>query len=64
MGALKVRGIRIARSSTYRCNGHGGGALGTQMNLFDRFARVVKVIFGNTFFYRHVWEYISLYFLV
>ncbi|RVW26015.1 Membrane-associated protein VIPP1, chloroplastic [Vitis vinifera] len=42
VGALKVRGIRIARSSTYRCNGHGGGALGTQMNLFDRFARVVK----------------------
>ena len=25
------------------CSAHGGGALGTRMNLFDRFARVVKV---------------------
>uniref|UniRef100_A0A5B7AM57 Membrane-associated 30 kDa protein n=1 Tax=Davidia involucrata TaxID=16924 RepID=A0A5B7AM57_DAVIN len=38
--ALKVTGIRLASRS--RCNGHGGGALGAQMNLFDRFARVIK----------------------
>ncbi|KAA8533402.1 hypothetical protein F0562_031164 [Nyssa sinensis] len=40
--ALKVTQIRLAHSSRSRCNGHGGGALGAQMNLFDRFARVVK----------------------
>ncbi|KAK9292883.1 hypothetical protein L1049_020864 [Liquidambar formosana] len=42
VGALKVTGIRIAQPNRSRCNGHGGGALGSQMNLFDRFARVIK----------------------
>ncbi|WCJ41270.1 hypothetical protein M5689_022150 [Euphorbia peplus] len=41
VGALKVR-IRTNPSSRSRCYGQGGGALGTRMNLFDRFARVVK----------------------
>ncbi|KAI7740556.1 hypothetical protein M8C21_023924, partial [Ambrosia artemisiifolia] len=35
VGALKVRGIRLARPSTTRCNS-------IRMNLFDRFSRVVK----------------------
>lgn len=35
---LKLKRIRIIKP--LRC---GGGALGTRMNLFDRFARVVKV---------------------
>ncbi|KAM0042182.1 hypothetical protein Hdeb2414_s0011g00375111 [Helianthus debilis subsp. tardiflorus] len=35
VGALKVRGIRLAHPSTTRCNS-------IRMNLFDRFSRVVK----------------------
>ncbi|XP_076932699.1 membrane-associated protein VIPP1, chloroplastic [Bidens hawaiensis] len=35
VGALKVSGIRLARPNTTRCHG-------IRMNLFDRFARVVK----------------------
>ncbi|KAJ0680173.1 hypothetical protein HanPI659440_Chr16g0621351 [Helianthus annuus] len=35
VGTLKVRGIRLARPSTTRCNS-------IRSNLFDRFARVVK----------------------
>ncbi|KAL0403378.1 UNVERIFIED_CONTAM: Membrane-associated protein, chloroplastic [Sesamum radiatum] len=38
----KYSGMRLTYSSISRCKSHGGGALGTQMNLFDRFARVVK----------------------
>ncbi|XP_057788846.1 probable membrane-associated 30 kDa protein, chloroplastic isoform X2 [Salvia miltiorrhiza] len=34
--------VRLSYSSRSRCNSLGGGGLGTQMNLFDRFARVVK----------------------
>ncbi|KAF7805320.1 Membrane-associated 30 kDa protein, chloroplastic [Senna tora] len=37
---LKVKGIRLAGPNRY--SRQGGGALGTHMNLFDRFARVVK----------------------
>uniref|UniRef100_A0A7N0TBA3 Uncharacterized protein n=3 Tax=Kalanchoe fedtschenkoi TaxID=63787 RepID=A0A7N0TBA3_KALFE len=37
-GALQI----VNSPSRARCSGHGGGALGAQMNLFDRFARVVK----------------------
>ncbi|KAL0358769.1 UNVERIFIED_CONTAM: Membrane-associated protein, chloroplastic [Sesamum angustifolium] len=39
----KYGGMRLSYSSISRCKSHGGGALGTQMNLFDRFARVVKM---------------------
>ncbi|PWA34704.1 membrane-associated 30 kDa protein [Artemisia annua] len=35
VGALKVRGLRLARPNTTRCHG-------IRMNLFDRFSRVVK----------------------
>ncbi|KAK3024804.1 hypothetical protein RJ639_044114 [Escallonia herrerae] len=42
VGALKMSGLRLSQSNRSRCNGHGGGALGTRMNLFDRFARVIK----------------------
>lgn len=42
VGALRVSGLQLACSNRLKCNGHGGGALGSQMNLFDRFARVVK----------------------
>ncbi|XP_011084664.1 membrane-associated 30 kDa protein, chloroplastic [Sesamum indicum] len=38
----KYSGMRLSYSSISRCKSHRGGALGTQMNLFDRFARVVK----------------------
>ncbi|KAJ0034973.1 hypothetical protein Pint_26013 [Pistacia integerrima] len=42
VGALRVTRLRIAHSSRSHCYRQGGGALGTRMNLFDRFARVVK----------------------
>ncbi|KAK6156456.1 hypothetical protein DH2020_010704 [Rehmannia glutinosa] len=41
VGTPKCTGIRLFSSSRSRCNTHGGG-VGAQMNLFDRFARVVK----------------------
>ncbi|KAK6136351.1 hypothetical protein DH2020_029922 [Rehmannia glutinosa] len=41
VGTPKCSGIRLFSSSRSRCNTHGGG-VGAQMNLFDRFARVVK----------------------
>ncbi|KAJ6407479.1 hypothetical protein OIU84_010884 [Salix udensis] len=40
--ALKVTRIRTGLCTQSHCYGQGGGALGTRMNLFDRFARVVK----------------------
>lgn len=42
VGNLKLSGLRLVHSTGTRYSRHGGGALGTQMNLFDRFARVVK----------------------
>ncbi|GAB4835370.1 hypothetical protein Ancab_000280 [Ancistrocladus abbreviatus] len=42
VGAIRVSGMQVAYPNRYRCNGQGGGALGVQMNLFDRFARVIK----------------------
>ncbi|KAL8472639.1 hypothetical protein ACS0TY_029736 [Phlomoides rotata] len=42
VGTPKYSGVRLSYSSGSRSNGHGGGGIGTQMNLFDRFARVVK----------------------
>ncbi|KAI3504895.1 hypothetical protein L1887_26672 [Cichorium endivia] len=38
VGALNVRGLRLAHPRNTRCYSHGG----IRMNLFDRFARVVK----------------------
>lgn len=43
VGAFKATGIQTATANKARCSGHGGGALGAQMNLFDRLARVIKV---------------------
>lgn len=43
VAGLRIGGVRVAFSDRLRCNGHGGGSLGAQMNLFDRFARVIKV---------------------
>ncbi|KAJ6746705.1 MEMBRANE-ASSOCIATED PROTEIN VIPP1 CHLOROPLASTIC, partial [Salix koriyanagi] len=40
--SLKVTRIRTGLCTQSHCYGQGGGALGTRMNLFDRFARVVK----------------------
>ncbi|KAK6911443.1 PspA/IM30 [Dillenia turbinata] len=42
VGALKFTRIRSVNAKHSRSGRYGGGALGTQMNLFDRFARVVK----------------------
>ncbi|KAL3355396.1 hypothetical protein AABB24_019460 [Solanum stoloniferum] len=42
VGAVKLAGLQLTLSNRSRCNSHGGGALGARMNLFDRFARVVK----------------------
>ncbi|GAB2287139.1 Membrane-associated protein vipp1, chloroplastic [Dionaea muscipula] len=42
VGLSKFTVLRVANPSRSRCNGHGGGALGASMNLFDRFARVIK----------------------
>ncbi|XP_042486891.1 probable membrane-associated 30 kDa protein, chloroplastic isoform X2 [Macadamia integrifolia] len=39
---LSDGGMRITYSTRSRCSGQGRGALGAQMNLFDRFARVIK----------------------
>ncbi|KAF3680261.1 hypothetical protein BC332_29779 [Capsicum chinense] len=41
VGAVKLAGLQL-RCNRSRCNSHGGGAVGARMNLFDRFARVVK----------------------
>ncbi|KAI3699181.1 hypothetical protein L2E82_43279 [Cichorium intybus] len=40
VGALNVTGLRLAHPRNIRCYSHGG----IRMNLFDRFARVVKVL--------------------
>ncbi|KAJ6865085.1 membrane-associated 30 kDa protein [Populus alba x Populus x berolinensis] len=40
--ALKVVRIRTSLTTRSQCYRQGGGALGTCMNLFDRFGRVVK----------------------
>ncbi|KAF5194795.1 Membrane-associated protein vipp1 protein [Thalictrum thalictroides] len=40
-GVLKMS-VSPTPPKRFVCNGYGGGALGTRMNLFDRFARVVK----------------------
>ncbi|XP_030528036.1 membrane-associated 30 kDa protein, chloroplastic-like [Rhodamnia argentea] len=42
VGALRVTKLRIARCKGSDCQRRSGGALGARMNLFDRFARVVK----------------------
>lgn len=42
VSARKFTGIRLVHSNRSRSNALGGGALGTRMNLFDRFARVIK----------------------
>ncbi|KAK3444200.1 hypothetical protein EUGRSUZ_A00018 [Eucalyptus grandis] len=42
VGNLRVTKLRIARCKGLDCQRRGGGALGARMNLFDRFARVVK----------------------
>lgn len=47
VGAFKATGVQTATTNKTRCGGHGGGALGAQMNLFDRLARVVKVSCGK-----------------
>ncbi|KAL1361909.1 hypothetical protein HN51_010219 [Arachis hypogaea] len=41
-GVVKLRGVRVVKPLRSSCSTNGGGALGTRMNLFDRFARVVK----------------------
>lgn len=41
--ALRTTGVRDAFSDRLICNGHGRGALGASMNIFDRFARVIRV---------------------
>ncbi|XP_058094204.1 probable membrane-associated 30 kDa protein, chloroplastic [Magnolia sinica] len=42
VGALKATGIQTAISNRPRCDAHGGGALGAQMNIFGRLARVIQ----------------------
>lgn len=44
VGGLKVEVIRSAPSNKPHSSRQRGGALGARMNLFDRFARVVKVV--------------------
>ncbi|MQL80530.1 hypothetical protein Taro_012965, partial [Colocasia esculenta] len=39
VGSLR---IKISNPNRLKCGGHGGGALGAQMNLFDRLARVIR----------------------
>ncbi|KAJ8421885.1 hypothetical protein Cgig2_009604 [Carnegiea gigantea] len=42
VGALRVSGLQLAHSHRLRRNGRSGGAFVVKMNLFDRFARVIK----------------------
>ncbi|KAI0528980.1 hypothetical protein KFK09_001525 [Dendrobium nobile] len=42
VGRLKAMGIQTSNCNALKCVGRGGGALGAQMNLFDRLARVIK----------------------
>ncbi|XP_057476725.1 membrane-associated 30 kDa protein, chloroplastic [Actinidia eriantha] len=42
VGASTFLGTRLRYPDRLRCNGYGGGVLGARMNLFDRFARVIK----------------------
>lgn len=55
VGALKFSGVHLSRSSRSRCNGHGGGSFHVQNNLFDRFARVIKVITYLNFLFLVPW---------
>ncbi|XP_059628642.1 membrane-associated protein VIPP1, chloroplastic-like [Cornus florida] len=41
-GVQKVAGIQLAHFNRTKCNYHGWGALGTRMNQFDRFSRIIK----------------------
>lgn len=43
VGAQKFAGIRLVKSSRWQSSGFSANALGTRMNLFERFARVIKV---------------------
>ncbi|XP_073099310.1 membrane-associated protein VIPP1, chloroplastic isoform X2 [Elaeis guineensis] len=42
VGALKAKGVPTSNIKRPKCHKHRGGALGAQMNLFDRLARVIK----------------------
>ncbi|CAI9090858.1 OLC1v1025727C1 [Oldenlandia corymbosa var. corymbosa] len=42
VGTTKFRGMKLSNTGARYSNQGGGGGLGAQMNLFDRFARVVK----------------------
>lgn len=59
MGALKVEVIRSARSNKPHSLGNRGGALGARMNLFDRFARVVKVIPRYPYLFEDIRTFLS-----
>jgi len=57
--ALKVSAMRIAKPV------RGGGALGARMNLFDRFARVVKVKKSTeTTAFSFLWFSFNIFFVV
>lgn len=42
VGAQKFAGIRLVNSNRWQSSGFSTNALGTRMNLFERFARVIK----------------------
>ncbi|XP_074343311.1 membrane-associated protein VIPP1, chloroplastic-like [Apium graveolens] len=42
VGAQKFAGIRLIKSNRWQSGGFSANALGTRMNLFERFARVIK----------------------
>ncbi|KAG9146175.1 hypothetical protein Leryth_007890 [Lithospermum erythrorhizon] len=42
VGVLNHRGVQLAYTLKAKSSGHPGGSLGARMNLFDRFARVIK----------------------
>lgn len=44
VGAQKFAGICLIKSNRWQSSGFSANALGTRMNLFERFARVIKVI--------------------
>lgn len=61
VGGLKFSGVHLSRSRRSRCNGHGGGSFNVQNNLFDRFARVIKVITYLNFLFLAPWP---VYYLI
>lgn len=52
VGERRVSQLRLAWNDRLRCNGLGGGASGSGMIIFERFARIIRVSSANTFIFQ------------